>query len=78
MFIRSERGQAKKAAWVEILFLWGAYRLRSLLGLPQKDDMNDRFRQSLFKSGNPGRSIHLGMILFSRTCDLICRLNASK
>ena len=51
MFIRSERGQAKKAAWVEILFLWGAYRLRSLLGLPQKDDMNDRFRQSLFKSG---------------------------
>ena len=29
----SERGQRRKRLWVEILFFWGAYRLRSLLGL---------------------------------------------
>jgi hypothetical protein len=34
MCIPSERDKPRKRPWIEILFFWGAYHLRSLLGLP--------------------------------------------
>ena len=34
MCIPLSEGKPRNGFWVEILFFWGAYRLRSLLGLP--------------------------------------------
>ena len=78
MCIPSERGQAKKAALRRDSILLENLPLEKSARLAVKGQYERRFRQSLFKSGNPGRSIHVSVIFFSRMCDLICRLHPSK
>jgi hypothetical protein len=73
------RAQAKESGLGLRFYSFGGLPLEKSARLAVKGRYERSFfRQSLFKSGNPDHSIHVGVVLFSRMYDLICWLHAGK